>query len=131
MNDTEPTNEQKSKILTQILKEIKTEGNLKGIIFSFREGNIIAENLAEEFPQFNAEEYSSMSASVIESIIGLGKTIGEKTINKTIAELENFTIILIECDEKTFISFILDEKSKPNSFFTKIEDYIKKFKLLY
>ena len=87
--------------------------------------------MTEEFPKFNGEEYSSMCASVMESINGLGKAIGGKPFTKLIAELENYTIILIECDEKTFISFILNESSKPNSFLNKTGDYIRKLKLLY
>lgn len=131
MNDIGPSKEQKLKILAQILKEIKNEGKLKGVLLSFREGSIISENLTEEYPQFNSDEFSSMCASALESIIGLGKTIGGKTFNKAIVELENYTIIIIECDEKTFLSLILNENSKINNIFTKIEDYIRKLKLFY
>ncbi|MFX0032032.1 MAG: roadblock/LC7 domain-containing protein [Candidatus Hodarchaeota archaeon] len=131
MNAIEPTKEQKSKALTQILKAIKDEGKLKGVIFSYREGSIIAENLTEEYPEFNSEEYSSMSASVLDSALRLGKIIGEKKFNKFIAELEHNTIVIIECDEKTFISFVLNENSKFYSLLDRIEDYIKKVIYLY
>ncbi|MFX1497746.1 MAG: roadblock/LC7 domain-containing protein [Promethearchaeota archaeon] len=131
MNDIGSRKDQKLKILTQILKKIKIEGKLKGVLLSFREGSIISENLTEECPQFNADEFSSMCASALESIIGLGKTIGGKTFNKAVVELEHYTIIIIVCDEKTFLSLILNENSKINNLFTNIEDYIRKLRLLY
>ncbi len=131
MNNKEPTKEQKLEMLNQILNELKQKGKLKGVIFSYREGGIIAENLSGSYPEFNSDEYSSMCASVLESALGLGKTIGGKKFNKIIAELDKDTIILIECDEKTFLSFILNDISKINPILDEIEKYIRKIIFLY
>ncbi|MFX0026975.1 MAG: hypothetical protein ACFE8M_11245 [Candidatus Hermodarchaeota archaeon] len=131
MNNIEPTKEEKLERLNQILKEIKKKGKFKGVIFSYREGGIIAENFSEECPEFNSDEYSSMCASVLESALGLGKTIGGKRLNKIIAEQDKDTIILIECDEKTFFSFILNDNSKINPILDEIEKYIRKIIFLY
>jgi len=118
-------------ILNQILNKLKRKGKLKGVIFSYREGEIIAENLSGEYPEFNGDEYSSMCASVLESALGLGKAIGGKKFNKIIAEQDKDTIILIECDEKTFLSFILNDNSKINPILDEIEKYIRKIIFLY
>jgi predicted regulator of Ras-like GTPase activity (Roadblock/LC7/MglB family) len=131
MNNINPTKEQKLEILNQILNDLKQKGNLKGVIFSYREGGTIAENLSENYSEFNSDEYSSMCASVLESALGLGKTIGGKKFNKIIAELDKDTIILIECDEKTFLSFILNDISKINPILDEIEIYIRKLVFLY
>ncbi|MFX0141349.1 MAG: roadblock/LC7 domain-containing protein [Candidatus Hodarchaeota archaeon] len=117
--------------LNQILNKLKQKGILKGVIFSYREGGIIAENFSEEYPEFNRDVYSSMCASVLESALGLGKTIGGKRFNKIIAELDKDTIILIECDKKTFLSFILNDNSKINPILDEIEKYIRKIIFLY
>ena len=131
MNSIEPTKEQKLEMLNQILNKLKQKGKLQGVIFSYREGGIIAENLSEKYSEFNSDEYSSMCASVLESALGVGKTIGGKKFNKIIAELDNDTMILIECDEKTFLSFILNDNSKINPILDEIEKYIQKIIFLY
>ncbi|MFX1590279.1 MAG: roadblock/LC7 domain-containing protein [Promethearchaeota archaeon] len=131
MNNLNPTKEQKLEMLNQILNELKQKGKLKGVILSYREGGIIAENLSGNYSEFNSDEYSSMCASVLESALGLGKTIGGKKFNKIIAELDKDTIILIECDEKTFLSFILNDNSNINHILDEIEKYIRKIIFLY
>lgn len=131
MDDINLTKEEKLEKLNQVLNELKQKGNLKGVIFSYREGGTIAENLNGNYSEFNSDEYSSMCASVLESALGLGKTIGGKKFNKIIAELDKDTIILIECDEKTFLSFILNDISKINPILDEIESYIRKIIFLY
>lgn len=131
MSEKELTKAQKLKLLDQILNQIKQEGSLSGVIFSYREGRVIAENLSDNNPDFDSEEYSSMCASVLESALGLGKTIGGKKFHKVIAELDQNTIILIECDDKTFLSLVLNDGSKLDSIFEKIENYLKKIMFLY
>jgi predicted regulator of Ras-like GTPase activity (Roadblock/LC7/MglB family) len=131
VNNIEPTKEQKLETLKQILNKLKQIGMLKGVIFSYREGGIIAENLSEEYPEFNSDEYSSMCASVLESALDLGKTIGGKKFNKIIAELDKDTIVIIECNEKTFLSLILNDSSKINPILDEIEKYIRKIIFLY
>ncbi|MFX0018176.1 MAG: roadblock/LC7 domain-containing protein [Promethearchaeota archaeon] len=131
MNNIDLTKEQKLEILNQILNELKQKGKLKGVIFSYREGGIIAENLSANYLEFNSDEYSSMCASVLESALGLGRTIAGKKFNKIIAELDKDTIILIECDDKTFLSFILNDISKINPILDEIERYIQKIIFLY
>lgn len=131
MNPIEPPNEKKLEKLNQILNNIKKQGRLKGVIFSYREGGVIAENFSEEYPDFNSDEYSSMCASVLESALVLGKNIGGKQFKKVIAELNRDTIIIIESDEKTFLSFILNEQSKINPILENIENYIRKIIFLY
>lgn len=134
MGKIEPTMEQKSEKLNQILAQLKKQGKLKGIIFSYREGGVIAENLSEDYPEFDSEEYSSMCASALESAFGLAKTIsstGQNGFNKIIAELNEHTVIILECDKNTFLSFVLNEKSKINPLLENIENYIRKIIFLY
>ena len=72
-----------------------------------------------------------MCASVLESAIGLGKTIGDEKIDKIIAELENQTVLVIECDENTFLTLLLNEKSKVSQILNEIEKYLRKIIFLY
>jgi hypothetical protein len=72
-----------------------------------------------------------MCASVLESAIGLGRTVGDRKAVKIIAELETQTIVITECDEKTFLVFDLNFESDFNSILEKMEDYIRKIIFLY
>jgi len=128
MNTSKSLDSEKAQKLNQLLEDMKREGNLPGILFSYREGDLIAENIGIEF---NREEFSSMCASVLESAIGLNKTMSEKNMVQIIAELEKQTIILVECDEKTFLALIMNEESKVNSILENIEKYIRKIIFLY
>ena len=119
---------EKDKRLTQIMAQIKSNGNLLGVLFSYRDGGLIAENFAVKI---DFDNFTSMCASVLESAIGLGRTVGDRKAVKIIAELETQTIVITECDEKTFLVFDLNFESDFNSILEKMEDYIRKIIFLY
>jgi len=72
-----------------------------------------------------------MCASVLESATGLGRTMGDRKVNKIIAELEGQTIVIIECDEKTFLVFDINNESNFNIILENLEVYIRKIIFLY
>ena len=119
---------EKVKKLTQIMNQIKDKGNLLGVLFAFRDGGLIAENFTEEIDFVN---FTSMCASVLESAISLGRTMGDRKAAKIIAELGTQTIVITECDEKTFLVFDLNYESNFNVILEKMEDYIRKIIFLY
>jgi len=77
------------------------------------------------------DSFTSMCASVLESAISLGRTMGDKKAAKIITELGSQTIVITECDEKTFLVFDLDYQSNFNVILEKMEDYIRKLIFLY
>jgi predicted regulator of Ras-like GTPase activity (Roadblock/LC7/MglB family) len=119
---------EKVKKLTQIMDLIKSSGNLLGVLFAYRDGGLIAENFKERI-DFN--NFTSMCASVLESAIGLSRTMGDRKTIKIIAELETQTIVITECDEKTFLVFDLNYESNFDVILEKMEDYIRKIIFLY
>jgi len=119
---------EKVKKLTQIMDLIKSNGNLLGVLFAYRDGGLIAENFKERI-DFN--NFTSMCASVLESAIGLSRTMGDRKTIKIIAELETQTIVITECDEKTFLVFDLNYESNFDVILEKMEDYIRKIIFLY
>jgi len=119
---------EKVKKLTQIMDLIKSSGNLLGVLFAYRDGGLIAENFKERI-DFN--NFTSMCASVLESAIGLSRTMGDRKTIKIIAELETQTIVITECDEKTFLVFDLNYESNFNVILENMEDYIRKIIFLY
>jgi len=120
MNEQSPGYLGKSEQLKLLLDDIKNEGKLKGIIFAKRDGDLIAENIENNF---DGNTFAAMCASVLESAEDLKKTLGSKKISKISADLENDQIIIIiECDNKTFISLILDKESQIEQILKKIED---------
>ncbi|MFX1388609.1 MAG: hypothetical protein ACFE9Z_00930 [Promethearchaeota archaeon] len=114
--------------LSSILGNLKNRGNLEGIIFSFRDGKLIAENNDIEL---NKDNFISMCASVLESAVGIGETVGNQKINRVIAELKEKTVILLECDDKTFLILIIKVESQISEVFSRLDDIIQKIITLY
>jgi len=128
MDELELPKTEKVKKLTQIMDLIKDNGYLLGVLFAYRDGGLIAENFQEEI-DFN--NFTSMCASVLESAISLGRTMGDRKVTKVIAELGTQTIVITECDEKTFLVFNLNYQSNFNVILEEMEDYIRKIIFLY
>ena len=128
MDELELPKTEKVKKLTQIMSLIKSNGNLLGVLFAYRDGGLIAENFKERI-DFN--NFTSMCASVLESAIGLSRTVGDRKTTKIIAELGTQTIVITECDEKTFLVFNINKESNFNVILEKMEDYIRKIIFLY
>ncbi|MFX1501206.1 MAG: hypothetical protein ACFFDH_09630 [Promethearchaeota archaeon] len=125
MND---SNLEKSDELHLILNELKNKGKLEGVIFAYRDGGLVEENLEN---QFDSQKFLSMSASVLESAVGIGDTIGNQKIKKIIAELAEKTILIFECDDKTFLILIINKESNISYVFNKLEEFIEKITILY
>ena len=128
MDEIELPKTEKVKKLTQIMNLIKDTGKLLGVLFAYRDGGLIAENFKEEI---DFDNFTSMCASVLESAISLGRTMGDRKAVKIIAELGTQTIVITECDEKTFLVFDLNYESNFNVILEKMEDYIRKIIFLY
>ncbi len=128
MDEIEPPKTEKVKKLAQIMDLIKDNGNLLGVLFAYRDGGLIAENFKEKI---DFDNFTSMCASVLESAISLGRTMGDKKAAKIIAELGNQTIVITECDEKTFLVFDLNNESNFNVILERLEDYTRKIIFLY
>ncbi len=106
-----------------ILDEMKELGTFKGILFSKRDGGLIAENIGKDI---DYNEFAAMCASVFESAEGLGKTFGVNKIGKIIAELGDQTIIIVECSNKTFLTFIIGKESNVDLVFDNWAKYNQK-----
>ena len=128
MDELELPKTEKDKKLTHIIDLIKENGNLSGVLFAHRDGGLIAENFREEI---DFDNFTSMCASVLESAISLGRTLGDRKTGKIIAELGTQTIVITECDEKTFLVFDLNSESYFNLILENMEDYIRKIIFLY
>lgn len=114
--------------LREILDDIKSKGDLDGVLLSDREGNLILDNFIKELDKSNC---SSMCASVFESALEIGRRSGDQKLIKIITEIEEQSIFILGCDEKRFLTLFANYESKINALFNKIEDYIKKIVLLY
>jgi len=126
MNDIKLSQAQKFKKLELILEEIKNVGKLKGVILSDRDGGLITENVGED-KDYN--EFSAMCASVLESAEGLGQNIGGK-VSKIITELDKLTIVIIKCENKTFLSILIEKNSQFGLVLQKISDFTQKIENL-
>jgi predicted regulator of Ras-like GTPase activity (Roadblock/LC7/MglB family) len=125
MND---SNLEKSDELYSILNELKNKGKLEGVIYAYRDGGLISANLESHF---NSQNFVSMSASVLESAIGIGETIGNQKIRRIIAELADKTILIFECDDKSFLILIINQESDTSYTFNNLEGVVKNITRLY
>jgi len=114
---------QNSLKINLILDEMKEMGHFKGIMLSYRNGRLIAQNIGNN-TDFN--EFAAMCASVLESAEGLGKSFGATKTGKIIAELGNYTIIIIECNYDIFLTFILNNDSQIELVFKNLNDFSQK-----
>lgn len=112
----------------QLLHELNQKANLDGIIFAYRDGGVIIEIIGDEF---NGKNFTSMCASVLESAVGIGETMGNRKINKIITELAEKTIFIFECDNKTFLILIVKNESNINLIFSNLQEYIQSLVKLY
>ena len=111
-----------------ILEEIKEKGKLLGIIYATREGSLIFENVGNDF---DGKKFSSMCASVLESALGLGQTVGNSKVSKIITELEEKTIIIVEIDDKTFLTLVAKAESQVNLTLDRLQELSKKLTTLH
>ena len=126
MNESKLSQAQKIKKLELVLAEIKNVGNLKGVILSDRDGGLISDNVGED-KDYN--EFSAMCASVLESAEGLGQNLGGK-VSKIIVELDEQTIVIIKCENKTFLSFLIEKDSHFGLVLKKISDFTQRIENL-
>lgn len=122
MNFMSNSNLEKSKEAKDLLTEFNQKGNLECIIYAYRDGGIITEITEDGFKNKN---FTSMCASVLESALGIGETMGNRRILKIITELEEKTILIYECDDKTFLILIVKKTSNINLIFNQLEEVIQ------
>ena len=121
-------NAQDNSKLSIMLEELKVEGNFEGIILANRNGEIINDNIGKNT---DSRKLASMCASVFESAVGLGETMGSQKIIKIIAELEKTSILMVEIkDKKVFLIFIINDQSNSSFIFNQLEDSIHKLSVL-
>ncbi|MBN1214372.1 MAG: hypothetical protein JXA99_02910 [Candidatus Lokiarchaeota archaeon] len=107
--------------LSKILEEIKKEGNFLGVILSYLDGRLLIKETKEDY---NYKELIPMIASVLKSADGLGKTIGDRSLQKIIAQIEDISIMIFKNNEyKVFLTLIIDEFSRVDSFLEKMNVY--------
>ncbi len=110
-----------------ILEEVKEKGDLLGIIYATRDGSLIFENVGNGF---DGKKFSSMCASVLESATGLGQTIGNNKVNKIITELEEKTIIIVEIEDRAFLTLVAKAESLVNLVLDRLQYFSKKLAAL-
>lgn len=121
-------NAQDNSKLSIMLEELKVKGNFEGIILANRNGEIINDNIGKNT---DSRKLASMCASVFESAVGLGETMGNQKIIKIIAELEKNSILMVEIkDKKVFLIFIINDQSNSSFIFNQLEDSIHKLSVL-
>jgi predicted regulator of Ras-like GTPase activity (Roadblock/LC7/MglB family) len=124
MNENSDNNNINTREVSLILDDLKENGKLTGVIFFNRNGEKIDEKVAENI---DSKILGSMCASVLESAIGLGETIGSQRVVKIIAELEKSSLIIVEIKEiLSFLVLIVNKHSDVTFFLNQLDNYIQK-----
>ena len=116
------------KKIEEIIKTIKNDGELEGVLFSTREGNSISKALDQDF---DTNEFIAMTASVIDSAEDLMNTISDNKIDKIITELKDQSIIILGCEKNTFLTLIVGSDSNVEEILENIDEYIQKIMEAY
>ena len=114
----------KLKEVDLILDEMKELGKFKGIVLSYRNGGLIAQNVDNNS---DLNEFAAMSASVLESAEGLRDCFGAKRLERIIAEIGNYSIIITECNSEIFITFIIENESRLESRLDRVFNNLLEF----
>ncbi len=110
--------------LSGIITNIKTIAKLSGIILSYLDGRLIVK---ETDLDYNMEEFIPMVASVLKSADGLGKTIGGRSLQKIIAQLEDISLMILKSDEKNvFLTLIINDSTNVDTILEHINGYFDK-----
>ena len=123
MNNNEPSGPYSFKNVELIVDEIKEQGNFHAALLAFKDGGIISEVGGDGR---DSNQFSAMCASVLKSAEGLGQTFGETTVGKIITELEDQSIIIIKCSEKTYLVLFLKHDTKVDFITKNLDGYIQK-----
>lgn len=116
-------NSQNLEQLYLILDEMKKLGKLEGIIFAYRDGGLIVQNISKDIDEM---KFASMCASVLESAEELGRTIDDKQIKRIITEINENSILIFKCDDKTFLTIIVNDESKIGLILDQLDTYIQR-----
>ena len=122
------TESEKKKKMSEILTNLKSEGNLLGVVFAERNGKVVS---VVDDNEFNYEEFSSMCASVLESALELSRATGDKKLKRIITELNDKIIIILECDNYTFIVLTASSESHVDQVMNNFENNLNKLLILY
>ncbi len=113
-----------------LIDEFKQLANLKGILYAYRDGTLIHQNIEK---QFDKKKFAAMCASVLDGAIGIGHTIGERNLDKIITELEvkaesseKQTLMIVKGNEETFLTLLIDNESKVDFILNNLTEYIHK-----
>lgn len=128
MNEKNTQESTKLEEISHILDDLKAKANLIGVLLSFRDGELILDNFQEDIDK---KTFAAMSASVIGSAEGLGKTVGDRTISKIITELEERTIIIVGCGERIVLTLVIEDESKVDLILNEIDEYLEKIIKIY
>lgn len=109
--------------LNLILDEMRQIGKLEGILLTYRDGGLIVENISNDI---DGKKFASMCASVLESAEELGRTIDDRNIKKIVTEIDKKSILIFKCDDKTFLTLIINDESKIGLILDQLETYIQR-----
>ncbi|MFX1426860.1 MAG: roadblock/LC7 domain-containing protein [Promethearchaeota archaeon] len=122
MKESGKGNSEDSDELTNIINELKTQGNFTGVLYIRRDGEILNESIEKPI---DTKAFASMCASVLEGAMELSETMGNQNIRKIIAELNNETIIIIRIENSSFLVCILNPQSNSNLLLEDLDRYIQ------
>ena len=123
MTHNEPSRPHSIKNVEPIVSEIKERGNLHAALLAFKDGGIISEVGGDAR---DSNQFSAMCASVLKSAEGLGQTFGEGNVGRIITELEDQSIIIVKCSEKTYLVLFFKQDTEVDFITKNLDGYIQK-----
>ena len=127
MNETHAQTPFRTGEIARVLDEIRENFNINNVLFSFRDGTPLVDNTRG----FKDHDLSTTCASILASAEGLGETLGTSKTSNIITDLEEYTLIVRGCDERTFIALIIQNDSVVGDVFEELDEYVSKIITMY
>lgn len=118
---------QNSEVLP-ILDRMRIMGNLRGIIISSKNGDLIIEKLSKKFEEImkDLDNFTAMCATIYEGAVGIAHNSNNEGINQIFAELMDHNLIIRECNEDMIFIMIFSKSMNISALLAKFHNFAQK-----
>ncbi|MGV9198206.1 MAG: roadblock/LC7 domain-containing protein [Promethearchaeia archaeon] len=119
---------QENSELLNILEVMRKSGNLCGIILASKNGDLIREDLSNDFEKVitDLDNLTAMCATMFESSRGIAHNSNNQDISQIFAELADHNIIIKECNQEMIFIMIVTKSKNSYNLMVNFNDFVDK-----
>ncbi|MFO8019176.1 MAG: roadblock/LC7 domain-containing protein [Promethearchaeia archaeon] len=114
--------------LLRKLEQIRSMGNICGIILARKNGEPITKTLSQDFKKVmtDLENFSAMCATAFEGGMGIAYNSNKKGITQIFAELADHNLVIKECNEEMILIMVLIKSMNVSNLMADFNNLVKK-----